>query len=146
MGNRRLVEPPGNDAPDAGAEHKEGVDAGPRPRSVDRGGMIVDFPGPNNAHDTVMNSDIQDRQAVRNPILVESQKNEHDKKVEVKLDVAAGKMHENRRRADQTKTDKGGSHGTASSLPARQERKDGDNQPLRHRVEHRAIAEWSREA
>ena len=87
---RALVEAPGDDAAHARPEHEQRVDAGPGPRRVDRGLVVVHGLGPEHADDAVVDRDEGDGQEVRDPVLAESQEREHDEEVEVKFDVAAG--------------------------------------------------------
>jgi hypothetical protein len=136
-----LVKPPGDNAANGRPQHEKRVDTGPSPRSIYSRRVVVNIVGPQDTYDTMMKGDIDDRQAKGNPILIESEKYEHDKEMEMELDVAAGKVYEDSGRANQPKCDKGGSYGTGRSLPNPQGGEQRHNQSFPKSMKHGAATE-----
>jgi hypothetical protein len=56
--------------------------------------MVIDFVGPERSDDPMVDRYVPDGEQIRDPILIKGQKDEHDEKMKMKLDVAAGKVHE----------------------------------------------------
>ena len=82
-------------------EDEAAVDAGPLPRVVDRGRVVVDGRRREHATDAVLEHDVADGDEERPPVLVERDDTHHDEEVEVHLDHAAGQVHERGRAREQ---------------------------------------------
>src|SRR5687768_17627015 len=80
--------------------------------------MVVHLVRPEEADDAMVYGDVGHRQHVWSPVLKEREKNQHHEEVEVELDVAAGEMHEDRRRAHEAEADGRGLHRAIRALPA----------------------------
>ena len=106
-----------------------------------RRGVVEDLFGPEHADDTVVNADVSDGEDVRDPVLKEGEEREHHKEVEVKLDVAAREMDEDRGRAHHPEPDGGRLERAAGLLPAGEDGEERHDQRLAERVEHGSVAE-----
>jgi hypothetical protein len=69
------------------------------------GRVVVDRRGIYYADDSMVQLDEDERQSERQPVFVETQDDDHDEKVEVGLDVAAGEVHEQRGAREESKGD-----------------------------------------
>ena len=83
-----LVHAPGDDVHDAQRADERGVDAGPAPRMLDRGVVREDGVGGQRAHQPVVHEHVQEREQVREPLLVGREQGDHHEEVEVRLDAA----------------------------------------------------------
>src|SRR5581483_11968459 len=93
-GVEALVQAPGGDAGEAGAEHESRVDAGPLPRVQPGVAMVIHRLRLQHTDHTVVYGYVGDGQQVRAPALVQRDHRDHDEEVEVHLDDAAGEVHE----------------------------------------------------
>src|SRR6185503_14938156 len=90
---------------DALKQNKERMNAAPGPRRIDRRRMIVNILRPERSDEAMMDRHIGDREQVRHPVLIERQKDQHDEKMKMEFDKAAGEVNENGGRTDQSETD-----------------------------------------
>src|SRR5438309_11924913 len=99
------------------------MDAGPRPWSIYRRRMIVDLLRPHHSYNSVMDRNVNNRQQIRDPVLIKRQKGQHNEKVKVKLDIAAREMNQDGRGAHEPKAYRRRSNFPADAAPVRDARK-----------------------
>jgi hypothetical protein len=101
-GAGQLVGAPGRDVDARHRGDERRVDGRPQPRLLRRGGVrTVDRRGVDRPHDAVVDQDVGDRQAPRDPVLVERQQRDDHEEVEVRLGDPAPEVREDRRAGDQ---------------------------------------------
>ena len=93
-----LVEPPRGDTRRGRAQHEEAVDRGPGPRVAS---VAVHRTRRKRAQNAVFEDDVADRDAEREPVLVERQHGDHHEEMEVRLDLAVPGMHQHGRRGEE---------------------------------------------
>ena len=116
------------------------MDAGPRPWSIYRRRMVVDLLRPHHSYNSVMDRNVNNRQQIRDPVLIKRQKGEHDEKVKVKLDIAAREMNQDGRGAHEPKPYRRRSNFPADGVPGCDAGKEGDDCSFRDRMEHGVLA------
>src|SRR5437870_3965402 len=122
------------------------MDTGPRPRSIYRHRMVVNLLKPHHSYNSVMDRNVNNSQQVRDPVLIKRQKGEHDEKVKVKLDIAAGEMNEDGRGAHEPKPYRRRSNFPADGVPGCDAGKEGNDCSFRDRMEHGVLAKESTRA
>src|SRR5437899_5781683 len=116
------------------------MDAGPRPWSIYRRRMVVDLLRPHHSYDSVMDRNVNNRQQIRDPVLIKRQKGEHNEKVKVKLDIAAREMNQDGRGAHEPKAYRRRSNFPADGVPSCDARKEGDDCSFRDCMEYGVLA------
>ena len=127
-----LVQAPRDDRGEAGRGHEGGVDPRPLPGMGDRVGVVEDRVAAERRPEAVMDDHVEGREQERDPVLVQRQQRDHHEEVEVRLDVAARDVHDERGGRQQA----GGDDRRAQLAPvgvARADRGERD----RHRVQQR---------
>src|SRR5258706_10449734 len=102
--------------------------------------MIVDFLRPKGSDNAVVNRDVGDSEQIGRPILIKRQKHQHDKKVKMKLDIAAREMHQDCRRADQSQTHGGSSKRSVAPAGPTEKSENSDYGAFKKGVEDCAVA------
>ena len=141
----RLAHAPGDDADHARRQQEPAVDARPEPGRGEGRRVVVDVGGKEHADDPVMQDDVGHGQQERHPVLVERENAHHDEEVEMHLDVAAGQVHEHRRRRHQTERGDGGAHAASKRWNRGDDRGRRDRAAFEQRVPA-TVAEAERDA
>jgi len=91
-----LDQPPGQNAGEARRQDEAAVNRRKQPGMGDRAGLRVDRSRVERADDPMLQDDEGQRQQERRPRLVQSEKGDHDKELEVRLDHASREVDEDR--------------------------------------------------
>ena len=131
-----LGHPPRRQRDGAHGQDEGAVDPGPQPGMRPRGPVVVHGLRIEDADHAVVHDDVPDGEDEGRPVLIEGQQPDHHEEMEVELDVAAGEVHEERRRRHQAEA---GDHAAQSAWTrqnARQHGRDADRARLQEDVRH----------
>ena len=131
----QLVGAPADDVDAGQATDERGVDRRPAPRVTGGVGVgAVDRRRVQRAHDPVVDEHVGDRQAPRDPVLIEREQRHDDEEVEVGLGDAAPQVGEHRRAGDQAQRAERRAAAAAEGVLAGAHRAEQDRQRVEQAV------------
>ena len=134
LGTGVLVEPPGDRVGGAQGEDEAAVHAGPEERVA---AVRVHRRRGEHAHDGVVQDDVEEGQAVRDPLLEEGAERDDDEEVEVRLGLAVPEVHDHRGGRQQREAAGGGTPATLHVPPGRERGECDDRRDVAQPVDGR---------